>query len=99
MYSGSRSSATLAPGPKLRTPAARSSAARSLKPRKSAVRTLPFAASTMLTLPSGSASPASYPDGSPSLATRMSLPSGVKVSMSGNAPTVLVRRSLSVLVL
>ncbi len=48
MYSGSRSCATVAPGPKTRTPAG------SAMPPKPAVVTAPVATSMMLTEPSGS---------------------------------------------
>ncbi len=86
MYSGSTSAAVSLPGNR-RTPLACSSASRPLNAVKVAVSTTgeatPDEISMMLTEPSGSM-PSS---GSPSLATRTFWPSGVKVSMSGSAPT------------
>ena len=91
MYSGSTSCATLAAVGKMRTPRFTSSARRSLNAVKDAVATVaeatPAEMSMTLTEPSGSVAP-----GSPSFATSTFLPSGVKVSMSGSAPTVTLLR-------
>ena len=89
MNSGSRSWDTEAPGPKIRTPLARSSSIRASKAPKPAVATVaeptPPERSTTLIDPSGSTVYSS--SGSPSLATRTRSPSGVKVTMSGREPT------------
>ena len=90
MYSGSTSLAKSISG-KILTPRSRNSASCPLNAVKSAVTTLacstPASRSIMLTDPSGLIVGSSS-SGSPSLATKTLVPSGVKVTMSGNAPTV-----------
>ena len=90
MYSGSRSWATDAPGPKIRTLGSRSSAEKSSKPAmvtsESSRWRLWRGSSMIATEPSGSTVYSSF--GSPSLATRSLRPSGVKTTLSGSAPTV-----------
>ena len=88
-YSGSKSWAAVALGPKIRTELPRS---RSLNTAKSAVATLscvtfstPPATSIIEIEPSGSTSYSAL--GSPSLAVNTLLPSGLKVIISGRAPT------------
>ncbi len=97
MYSGSRSCATLAFGPKIRMLESRD------VPLKAVNRTVVTSACDsvvmtsgsrmMLTLPSGSFPAVTYVLGSPSLATSTARPSGVNVSMSGSAPTVTTASS------
>ena len=88
MYSGSRSLATVIPSNR-RTPSAFNSANLSLNAANDAVLTVaaatPWPRSMMLTEPSGLLNKLPI---SPSLATKTVLPSALKVSMSGLAPTV-----------
>ena len=91
MYSGSTSSETDWPA-KIRTPWARSASSWPLKALKFAVCTValatPLARLMMETVPAAVPGPPSASRYSPSFATSTFLPSGVKVSMSGRAPTV-----------
>ena len=99
MYSGSTSSAIVASG-KILTPAARKSSSWPTKLEKLAITTFSWLkvskspeTSIMPTEPSGSItvtvpSSATSTFASPSFATSTLLPSGVKVTISGSAPTV-----------
>ena len=71
----------------IRTPAACSAAFCDSKAANVACATVRVATSTMLTEPTGLLKPVAS-SASPSLATTIFAPSGVKASMSGNAPTV-----------
>ena len=92
MYSGSASSAKVRPS-KILTPRLRKASSWPLKAVKSAVVTVAFSTPSEISIiviePSGSTSS----PGSPSFATTIFVPSGVKVSISGNAPIPVIRFS------
>jgi hypothetical protein len=98
MNSGSKSCAALALGPKMRTPLRRNDSSLPFHAVKSAKRTVGCVTSRTSMIPTDPSGSSWYDgSGSPSFATRTVLPSGVKVTMSGSAPTetLLIRSSVA----